>query len=382
MIYSRNNCISYNTNRTFSLSNSFSQIIRFCKASLDTRRIVSVRVPFACHQIEKEGVAITKYKKNSVLKMKQLTLAIAFLFFNILAGQNAILNNGSGSFKIEGGENRKGDSITIHYHKPVTFTPNSKILLVIPGAGRNGDDYRDAWIYASEKYNVLIISPSYPENKYDYGGYHLGGVVKDLDLSKGVSFKKGTNQVLLDENVVAFNVSDRKEDWIFDDFDRLFELVKQSTKSRERTYDIFGHSAGGQILHRFALFQPRSKADRIIASNAGTYTIPDFNTEFPFGMHNVGINKKRLRDSFRKNLVLFLGELDNDSETRGRMLRSKTADKQGTNRLDRGKYFYRISMEKAKESKLRFNWKLEIVPDVGHDQKKMAKAAAVYLYGT
>ena len=253
--------------------------------------------------------------------------------------------------------------------------------MVIPGAGRNGDDYRDSWIEESEKYSVLIISPSYPEKEYNYGDYHLGGIVKNLNLSRGVSFKKGTNQVHIDENVIEFNVNENMEDWIFNDFDRIFKLVKKATKSKQRKYDMFGHSAGGQILHRLALLYPNSKADRMLASNAGTYTFPDYNTNFPFGIENVGIQQKKLKKSFKKKLVLFLGELDNESETRGRMLRSETVDKQGTNRLDRGQNYYKFSKELAENYGMKFNWKLEIVPNVGHDQKKMAGGAAEYLYG-
>ena len=100
---------------------------------------------------------------------------------------------------------------------------------------------------------VLIVSPSYSEQEYNYGDYHLGGIVKDLNLSKGISIKKGTNQVHIDEDVIEFNVNEDKEDWIFNDFDRIFKLVKKVTKSPQKKYDMFGHSAGGQILHRFAL---------------------------------------------------------------------------------------------------------------------------------
>ena len=253
-------------------------------------------------------------------------------------------------------------------------------MLVIPGAGRNGDDYRDAWVDASEKYGILIFAPSYPESSYNYGDYHLGGVVSNLDLSKGISFKKGTNQVFIDETSIEFNVNQNREAWIFNDFDRIFRLVKAATKSKQKTYDVFGHSAGGQILHRFALLCPNSKANRILASNAGTYTPINFEVDYPFGIKNFGIAKHDLKKSFRKKLVLFLGELDNDSETRGRMLRSTSADKQGTNRLERGKYFYQSSLQVAKESKTEFNWELKIILNVGHDYKKMSKAAAKYLY--
>jgi len=314
------------------------------------------------------------------MKQRFLILLIALLGTQILVAQNVTINKGVGSFKINGSSNHQADSITIFYHRPANFTRSSEILLVVPGAGRNGDDYRDSWIETSEKYGVLIISPSYPEKEYNYGDYHLGGIVKDLNLSKGVSFKKGTNQVHINENMIEFNINKNKEDWIFNDFDRIFKLVKKATKSKQRKYDMFGHSAGGQILHRFALFYPNSKANRIVASNAGTYTFLDFNTNFPFGIMNVGISKKQLKKSFKKKFVLFLGELDNDSETRGRMLRSETADKQGTNRFDRGKNFYKFSEELSKNHGMKFNWKLKLVTNVGHDQKKMADAAAEYLY--
>lgn len=315
------------------------------------------------------------------MKQRFLLLFIALISVQVVVAQNFTINNGSGSFKIKGSRKHLADSITIFYHRPINFNRNSRILMVVPGAGRNGDDYRDSWIETSEKYGVLIISPSYPEKEYNYGDYHLGGIVKDLNLLKGVSFKKGTNQVHIDENAIEFNINNNKEDWIFNDFDRLFKIIKKSTNSNQNKYDMFGHSAGGQILHRLALFSPNSKADRILASNSGTYTLPDYSISFPFGMENVGIQQNRLKKSFKKKLVLFLGELDNESETRGRILRSETADKQGTNRLDRGKNFYTFCKDFSENSGMKFNWKLELIANVGHDQQKMAEAAAEYLYG-
>lgn len=290
------------------------------------------------------------------------------------------INEGSGSFQIEGGLGHLNDSITIYYHRPINMTSNSKILMVIPGAGRNGDSYRDSWVETSEKHSVLILSPSYPEKKYSYGDYHLGGIVKDLNLKKGITFKKNSNQVLMDEDIVEFNINTDASQWIYNDFDRIFKVAKNSIKSKQRKYDMFGHSAGGQILHRFVILHPNSKADRILASNSGTYTLTDFETKFPFGIKDIAINKKSLKKPFKKNLILFLGELDNEFETGGRMLRSKTADKQGTHRLARGNYFYKECLETANILNFKFNWKLIVVPQIGHNQREMAKAAAKYLY--
>jgi len=315
------------------------------------------------------------------MKTKLFTLmTIACLGFVNISYAQPTINYGSGHFEFVGGFGHQKDTIKVFYHKPKNFNGKSKVLLVIPGAGRNADDYRDSWVETSEKHNVLIISPSYTEKDYDYGAYHLGGLVKDLDLQKGVKFIEGTNKVELDEEVVEFNLNPDSSQWIYHDFDRLFDLVTKEVSSSQKAYDIFGHSAGGQILHRFALFAPHSKANRILASNAGSYTLPEDNTAFPFGVKDFNINRKSLKRSFKKQLVIFLGELDNENETGGLLLRSLTVDKQGTHRLSRGKYFYMKSQETAKSIKTAFNWKLQVISGIGHNQRKMAEAAAIYLY--
>jgi pimeloyl-ACP methyl ester carboxylesterase len=192
--------------------------------------------------------------------------------------------------------------------------------------------------------------------------------------------EKGTNKVYIDESIKRFNLQPDSKHWLYHDFDRLFDLVISSTGSSQKQYDIFGHSAGGQILHRFALLFPDSKANRILASNSGSYTVPNSDTTFPFGVSNLDLNPSQLKKAFQKNLVIFLGKLDNENETGGLILRSPTVDKQGTHRLARGKYFHSYSKTYAKKINSAFNWDLFIVPNVGHNQKLMAKAAAQYLY--
>jgi len=227
----------------------------------------------------------------------------------------------------------------------------------------------------------LILSPSYPEKNYNYGGYHLGNMITVFDIRKGFTYKKGTNQVWMDENAAEFNYNANPSVWIYSDFDRIFKVAKKSLQFKAKKYDMFGHSAGGQILHRFAIFYPQSKADKIVASNAGSYTPTEYKTPFPFGIKNTNTKKKNLKKSFRKKLTIFLGELDNATETGGKMLRSKTVDIQGTHRLARGTYFYKHSLQTAKRLNFKYNWKLKVIPNVGHNQRKMAKAAANYLYG-
>lgn len=291
-----------------------------------------------------------------------------------------LIKNGSGSFYMSGGQGHEEDVIEVHYYKPENFNKQSKILIVVPGAGRNGDSYRDSWIEASEKHNVLILSPAYYEDVYKFEDYHLGGLLSNSNIKDCVIFKENSNVVELNEEKFEFTVDLQPGNWIFNDFDRLFENVVKAMNSSQSKYDIFGHSAGGQILHRFVLFLPNTKADRILASNSGFYTVPDFTFPLPFGIKNTYLTEEILKNSLKKRLVLFIGELDNENETGGHLLRSPTVDKQGLHRLERANYFFNTGKDVASKMHTMFNWELEIVPNIGHNQRKMAKEAAKYLY--
>jgi DNA-directed RNA polymerase subunit RPC12/RpoP len=311
--------------------------------------------------------------------MKLLKQGVVIKEANLVVSEIDI-TPGSGVFLVEGGTGKEGRNVKVYYHRPEAYTQDSKILIVIPGAGRNGDSYRDALIEASEKYNVLILSPMYAEEAYSFTDYHLGGIIKDANIAQCIEFEGNSNIAVLDERKLRYTVGQNPKEWIFDDFDVLFERVVMTTNSTQEGYDIFGHSAGGQILHRMAIFHPASKANIIIAANSGFYTLPSADIDLPFGVQNAFLDFDNIVASFENRLLVMIGALDNAEEDGGTLLRSPTVDKQGLHRLERGKYFYNYSMETAKEIGAAFNWKLNIVPDVGHDHRLMASAAAKILY--
>lgn len=268
---------------------------------------------------------------------------------------------GSGMFSVEGGI-EKSKTIMVHYHMPKNFTINSKVIFIIPGAGRNGKDYRNVWIEQSEKYGLLVLSLEYSENYYPgLASYNLGGMIYDVNIQKE-----------------TFQINRNSKEWIFDDFDRIFKVVNTALNLKNAKYDMFGHSAGGQILHRLSLFKPNNNADRILASNSGWYTVPTDIEPFPYGLQNFDLQANEI--DFSSKLIVFLGEKDDVNETRGHLRHSPIVDKQGLDRISRGNYFYSRSKEAAKKAKKEFNWKIEIVPNVGHDYKEMSKRAAEYLY--
>ena len=290
------------------------------------------------------------------------------------------INKGSGSFSIEGGNGKEDKIIRVYYHKPGSFSSNSPILIVVPGAGRNGDDYRDAWISASEQYGVLVLSPAYSETDYDLAAYNYGGTIKNLELHNLRVDEDTRIYRIKDEDIILDNDNDPGH-WLFSDFDRLFEIAANSVGSSQTGYDMFGHSAGGQIVHRLAIFYPASRAKHLLASNSGYYTLPRFDISPPFGIRGTLVTVRSLKKSFKINLVLFLGELDNEHETRGIALHTPFVDQQGLGRLERGRSFYYESRNAAARLKAMYNWHIEVTPGVGHDYRKMSQAAARYLYG-
>ena len=284
------------------------------------------------------------------------------------------LAEGSGSFPLPGGGLHAADTITVHYYRPRSFTARSPILIVVPGAGRNGDAYRDAWIAVADRIGVLVASPSYPESAYGPAAYQMGGILQNLQMGKPQPGSTASSVYFRDEDI-RFDVNPRQAEWLFPDFDRLFGELKRATGSTQRRYDAFGHSAGGQVLHRLALLHPHSLARRIVAANGGLYTQPDLDMPLPFGMAGLGIDDASLRRSFALDFTLLLGENDNDPDRGGQHLHTPQLDRFGRDRLSRGRTFFEAAQARAKVLSAPLEWKLQTVPGVGHDFRGMSRAA-------
>lgn len=296
-----------------------------------------------------------------------------------LSFEPTALASGAGAFLTAGGQGREDKRITVHYYKPRAFMPRSRVLIVLAGAGRNGDAYRDAWIDAAESANVLVAALSYPGPDYDFAAYHMGGVVSDLVI-RSLPEGEAPSVIHARDEDITFTVNPRRETWLFNDFDRIFTLLAGATGSERTGYDMFGHSAGGQILHRLALFHPSSRAERIIAANSGFYTLPDPSQPLPAGLAGTGVDDASLADSFACRLTLLLGENDDGDEAGGIQIHTPMIDRQGTGRLARGRYFFRTAQQRAQAMRVVFNWTLRTVPNVGHDFRAMSRAAAAMLY--
>jgi hypothetical protein len=143
----------------------------------------------------------------------------------------------------------------------------------------------------------------------------------------------------------------------------------------QKTYVIYGHSAGSQFVHRYLYYVPGARVSRYIAANAGWYTLPLAEVDYPYGLSKSGLDDTDLPEIFARPLVILLGREDTD-ETDENLRRTSEANKQGPNRLARGLTMYRVSKKRAEDLGLQFNWQVFVVKDADHDNAKMAPAAA------
>jgi len=273
---------------------------------------------------------------------------------NPLAKVIGQLSAGKGDFIFNEDAGRPEKPVKVWYYKPANLSPSSKILFVMHGVKRNGKEYRNHWVSYAEKYNFLLIVPEFSTQYYSKDDYQFGNVT--------------------DSNVNR---------WSFLVIEHLFDALRLRESLTANGYCIYGHSAGAQFVHRFVLFMPSPRLDIAISANAGSYTLPIYPTwhqfSFPWSLNKEIIGENQLKAVFARRLIVMLGENDIDPNHK-HLPKTKEAVAQGSNRFERGQYFYKSAKKQAAEMKTPLNWELEIVPGVSHSDSGMAIAAAKYLF--
>jgi predicted esterase len=263
------------------------------------------------------------------------------------------LKNGQHSFVMYAYRESERKSIKVWTYKPESWKDKNKIVFVMHGGGRNADDYLNAWIELADKNKLLIVAPEF-KNKFS--------TYTTNDYQEGNLF-------------TFFGTKNPKREWIYTVVENTFDHIKSVNSITNEQYDIFGHSAGGQFVHRMVMLMPESRIGTAISANSGFYSLPNEKLEFPYGIQNTGID---LQKPYNKRLIILLGELDNDPSL-GTFRTTNLAMEQGAYRLERGAHFYKANKELKNKNNWEFNWKIDTIKNVGHDYKKMSKNAIEWI---
>lgn len=248
-----------------------------------------------------------------------------------------------------------GREIPLWLYKPERHGPDDRIVVVMHGMSRNADAYRDAWAEPAERHNLMVVAPEFSDAAYpETYDYNYGNMVTP-------------DGVLLD-----------RKQWLFPLVEKIFAFVRDRSGSRRETFGLYGHSAGGQLVHRLVTFAWTPAIERAITANAGSYTMPDFDVSYPFGLKGTHFADADLPVLLSRPLTVLLGEQDCDP-THHNLPRQPEAMAQGPHRFARGQAYFAAGRAAAGVGA--FNWRIDTVPGVAHSNPGMAAKAAAILAG-
>lgn len=270
---------------------------------------------------------------------------------------------GAGSFVFTDLLGDASKPITVFTYVPKGAAAQSvPIVFVMHGHSKDAKGYRDTWIELADQYGFMVVAPHFAPPHWASGAYAYSSVFAGKDVFAAES------------------------NWSFTLIDHLFDTIKTATANANPRYMIYGHSEGGQFVHRLVLLRPDAKFSRAAIANPGWYTMPSFAVRYPYGLLGSPATPDGLRRSLGRDVVLLLGDQDNDPN-HPELRRTPQAMAQGTNRFARGQAFFTQAEQAAKElgspsggQFVRpFAWQLRVVPGAGHDNAKMSRAAAAAL---
>jgi dienelactone hydrolase len=246
-------------------------------------------------------------------------------------------------------------TIEAEFYVPTPDASRVPILIVLHGVRRNPGQYLEPWLSFASANGYAVIAPHFSRNDFPGSSAYNQG---DLFSSDGQLRPR--------------------ERWAFHVIEDLFDTVRDWIGSNVPRYALYGHSAGAQFIHRMLMLCPESRASIAIAANAGWYTMPTFDLEYPYGLNGLSLAGEHLRRALEARLVLLLGEKDSDPND-PTLRKSDLALEQGAHRFERGLGFYQTAVEAASKWGVSLGWKEQRVPGVGHDQEAMAVIASSIL---
>lgn len=255
---------------------------------------------------------------------------------------------GKQRFTVEVSHAGKTIDFPVYAHVPKTLNEETKVLVVMHGTLRDAENYLNTWIDLAKGKNLLLLAPEFSKAQYPgVGGYNLA------NISTGEG---------------ALNP---KDEWGFSVVEQVFDEAQRRFGTHQKGYDIFGHSAGAQFVHRMVLLYPENRIERAFAANAGWYTFPKSKVDYPYGLNRAPVEHFSLQQALSSKLIVLVGAEDNQRRAQY-LRRTPQANRQGRHRLARAKNFYEYAVEIAANSNYECQWELVLVEGVAHSSTGMS----------
>ena len=250
--------------------------------------------------------------------------------------------------------------LPVYFISPKNINQKTRLVVVMHGRKRNGEEYRDQWIEKAKELNLLVIVPEFNESQFP-------GVYK---FNYGNMFLETRESIPRNQH-------------LFSIIEPLANFSVNKFKLKSNKWGIYGHGAGAHFVHRYILHYPEASHTLAIAANLGWY-LSMTDQEWPFGLTNSNIDDQQLKKAFSRYFLLMLGRADTSTKPNSAYVKEnwETITLQGPHRLARGRNFFRSAINKSKELDQFFKWGMVEVPTTkGHSNtEQMVPYAAEMFY--
>lgn len=246
--------------------------------------------------------------------------------------------------------------LVLECFRPPHHDPDKPVVIVQHGASRNGAEYCEAWVPAAERHGFLVVAITFPKESWP----------------DAVTYNNG--HVLAEDGTVR-----PREAWSQAIPGHVFALLREAGVTRRDKAYLWGHSAGGQFVHRLLATQSHGIFAAVGAANSGWYTLPTLDVPYPDGLGDIGLGHDDIVRLLGYPLVIFSGDRDIDGTTEN-FPKHDSAMAQGPNRFERAKFFLARGQAEAARLGVPCHWTRVVVPGVAHEGLKMSAFAAQYWF--
>jgi poly(3-hydroxybutyrate) depolymerase len=300
------------------------------------------------------------YRLNFRVKVRKLIFSF-WVVFGALTESGCATPASAGeqisrSFEIADIERQR--VVVAHIYIPAKLKPDARVLVVMHGQGRTAEKYLETWKAIADSNGVVLVAPEFSRDYWPNSRHY----------NQGNMFVR--HQKALKPRAM----------WGYTAMEKAVAIGAKYAKINGDKFYLYGHSAGGQFVHRYVMITGGKRLIRAVAANAGYYLWPDEKRKFPYGIRLLESHDWEWPLAFGANLTILAGS--NDNQTNAKSLpRRAGAMVQGKHRLQRALNFFLAARAYAAKKEHEFNWRLETVPNVGHSNRGMSTPAARVLFG-
>jgi poly(3-hydroxybutyrate) depolymerase len=243
-----------------------------------------------------------------------------------------------------------GTALNLWAYRPENYVGDG-LILVLHGASRAAESYRDNAREFARRYGRLVVVPEFDTARFPNRRYQMGGVFRaDGSLADPA------------ERTYAF-------------IPQIVDYIRQREASPELPWILLGYSAGGQFVARMAAFLD-TDAERLVAMAPGSMMFPTRDLDYGLGFG--GLPERYSSDErIRRYLALPITVAIGTADTEDGQLPGGRAFEQGVHRYARNLRWFVTAMELAHDRGWEFNWRLVLHDDAGHPHRQMFDHPAI-----